>query len=257
MKAYEIMTDIIGAEFIASRGENTVDCLKIGDANREIKKIATCLTVTPDLIREMKEWGAELVITHEPTFYNHADEFHPDKLSLQKKKALEDAGFTVYRYHDSMHDRAEDEVNLSMIERMGWKGDFDGDMHINLSEGWSARDIARAASEKLGIKHPRIVGNPDFKATRIKLATGARGGWCYKEFLVSETDEIAVSGELCEWEDCEPIRDAAQFGWKKAIVILGHAGSEKFAMETLAKSINGKYDGAEARYFDCGEIYTY
>lgn len=257
MEAFEIMTDIIGADFIAARGDSTVDCLKIGDKDAEISKIATCLTVTPDLIREMKEWGAELVITHEPTFYNHEDVFNPTRLSLQKKAALEEAGFTVYRYHDSMHDREKDEVNLSMIERMGWKGEFDGDLHINLKEGVTAREIAKAASEKLGIVHPRIVGNPDFKATCLKLATGARGGWCYKEFLESETDQIAVSGELCEWEDCEPVRDAAQFGWEKAIVILGHAGSEKFAMETLAENIDGKYDGAAARYFDCGEIYTY
>ena len=251
------MTDIIGAEFMAQNGGRTVDCLKIGDAEREVSKIAACLTITPDLIRDMKEWGADLVITHEPTFYNHEDIFSPTKLSLQKKAAIEDAGFTVYRYHDSMHCRSTDEVNLSFIERMGWTGEFDGDVHITLDRGISARDIAKAASEKLGIKHPRIVGNPDFTATRLKLATGQRGSACYKEFLESETDQIAISGELCEWQDCEGVRDAAQFGWEKAIVILGHAGSERFAMEDLADRINGKYDGAAARYFDCGEIYTY
>ncbi len=256
MKAYEIMTDIIGAGFIAARGENTVDNLKIGDRDREIKKIATCLTITPDLISEMTDWGAELVITHEPTFYNHVDEFHSTPLSEQKKAALLSAGFTVYRYHDSMHDREDDEVNLSMIEKMGWKGEFDGDQHIVLKEAQTARELAAALSEKLNVKHPRIIGAADLKSTKIKLATGQRGSWCYEQFLSGE-DEICISGELCEWADGEPVRDAAQFGWNKSIVILGHAGSEKFAMETLAEHINGKYDGAEAKYFDCGEIYTY
>ena len=256
MKAKDIMTDIIGKEFLEKRGANTVDTIKIGDENREIKKIATCLTITPNLIREMKEWGAELVITHEPTFYNHVDEFHPDELSIQKKKALEDAGFTVYRYHDSMHDRSGDEVNSSVIEFMGLSGEFDGDQHITLDTPVTAREIAAKASEKLGLKHPRIVGNPDFKGTKLKLGTGQRGSWCYEEFLKSD-DELCISGELCEWADAEPVRDAAQFGWKKAIIILGHAGSEKCGMETLAANINGKYDGAETKYFDCGEIYTY
>lgn len=257
MRANEIMTDIIGAKYIEEHRGETVDTLKFGDENVEVTKIATCLTITPDLIRDMKEWGAELVITHEPTFYNHIDEFHPDRLSLLKKKALEEAGFTVYRYHDSMHLRAEDEVNLSFISRLGWEGEFDGDYHITLTEGKTAREIAKEAGEALGIKHPRIVGNPDFKATHINLGTGARGNRHYSAFLNSDTDEVAICGELCEWEDCEPIRDAAQFGWKKAIVILGHAGSEKLAMEDFAKSIDKKYDGASVKYFDCGEIYTY
>ena len=66
-----------------------------------------------------------------------------------------------------------------------------------------------------------------------------------------------IGGELCEWADAEHVRDAAQFGEQKTLLILGHAGSEKSAMEALARSIDGKYDGAEARYFDCGELYTY
>lgn len=256
MKAFEVMTDVVGKKFLEEHPD-TADKIKYGDENKEVRKIATCLTVTPDLIREMKEWGADLVITHEPTFYNHFDVFEADKLSLLKKAALDDAGFAVYRYHDSMHFREEDEVNSSFIERMGWTGKFDGDMSFISDTAYTPREIADMAREKFNIRHPRIVGNPDFKGTNFRLATGMRGTPCYREFTESETEEIAICGELCEWENCEPIRDAGQFGLKKAIVIMGHAGSEKMAMLTLAENIDGKYDGAEARYFDCGEIYTY
>lgn len=258
MKAREIMEDIIGAEF-ATVHPDTVDRLKFGDADREVTKIATCLCATPNIIEDCKKWGAELVIVHEPLYYNHTDDFIETPLTLEKRAALENLGAAVYRWHDSAHFRAADAVSLSFMEYTGLCGDFDGDMRLRLAESdaVSARELARLCAEKLSLRHPRIVGNADFRGENILLALGMRGGNCFKAFLEDESLDIAVCGELCEWSDCEPVREASQFGHNKAIIILGHAGSEKFAMETLARSIDGKYDGAEAKYFDCGEIYTY
>ena len=70
MKAFEIMEDVIGKEFLANMGF-TVDTHKAGDENREVTKIGVCMTATPDVLKAAKEWGAELLITHEPTFYGH------------------------------------------------------------------------------------------------------------------------------------------------------------------------------------------
>ena len=39
MKAFEIMNDIIGVDFIEQRGATTVDTLKAGDSQKEVKKI--------------------------------------------------------------------------------------------------------------------------------------------------------------------------------------------------------------------------
>jgi hypothetical protein len=38
---------------------------------------------------------------------------------------------------------------------------------------------------------------------------------------------------------------------------LGHVGSERDGMKKLARVIDQKYDGAQAKYFECGELYTY
>ena len=258
MKAREIMNDIIGAEFTAAHPD-TVDTLKFGDGEKEVKKIATCLCATPHIIEECAKWGADLVIVHEPLYYNQTDEFTETPLTLKKRAALEKLGAAVYRWHDSAHFRSSDKISLSFMEKTGLYGDFDGDMRLKLAEcdAVSARSLARLCAEKLCVRHPRIVGDADFAATDILLALGMRGDRCFKDFLEDDSLQIAVCGELCEWSDCEPVREAAQFGINKAIVILGHAGSEKFAMDTLAREINGKYGGAPAKYFDCGEVYTY
>lgn len=256
MKASEIMNDIIGEDFVASMPW-TVDRLKLGDGEREVKKIALCHMATPDVIRAAAGWGADLMITHECTFYNHEDNIGDDALSLMKKELIEKAGFALYRYHDFMHLHGEDEVSAAFIKRVGLCGSFDGQMGFVSDKAYSAVALAQLIEEKLDIKHTRIIGDCDSEERGILLALGMRGSGCFRDFLANEEQSIAVCGELCEWADCEPVRDAAQLGMHKAVIVLGHADSERFAMEDMTSRIDRKYDGAEAKYFDCGEIYTF
>ena len=258
MKAKEIMREVITPAWEDAHSSWTVDCLKIGDPECEVKKIATTLTATPDIIKAVGEWGADLLIVHEPTFYNHVDSFEEtSRLSVMKRELIEKYGLTIYRYHDSQHMAGVDLVNLDFIEKMGWEGEFDNNLHFVSREPMEVRDIVEGIKKNLGIKHPRIVGRTEGKITKILLNTGHRGGDSYREFAEVSDFEMVIGGELCEWADGEPIRDAAQFGEQKTLLILGHAGSEKSSMEALARAIDKKFDGAEARYFDCGELYTY
>ncbi len=256
MKIYEIMTDIIGEEFLGR--EWCVDGLKYGDPEREVTRVITCLTATYDVIRAAAEWGAELIITHEPTFGSHIDDERDTPVSISKAKMLEEAGLTVYRWHDSTHFRAGDKIGEAFIARLGWKGTFNGDMDFVLDEAKTPLEIAREITEKLGIKHPRIIGRRDGMVTRLNLSLGARGSDPYVAFRTDE-HEVAIAGEICEWYDGEPIRDLAQMGAQKTLIVLGHVGSEREGMEDLADMINSEYAdrGITAKYIDCGELYTY
>lgn len=253
MKAYEIMEDIIGKEIMAGF---TVDTHKAGDKEKEIGKIGVCMTATPDVIRAAVEWGADLLITHEPTFYNHLDQHDDSPLCKMKEKIVLESGLVIYRYHDSTHFRGNDKISEGFIRKMGWEGEFDGQLKFTLNEPKNPAEMLREISEKLGVKHPRLVGARDGMVTKIALTLGARGSDPYYAFRDDEF-EVAICGELCEWSDCEPVRDLAQMGFQKTIIILGHVGSERDGMEYFAEEINGKYEGAEAKYFECGEIYTY
>ena len=46
----------------------TCDTLKAGDPGTELRKVAVAMFATPDLIREVHAWGAELLIVHERLF---------------------------------------------------------------------------------------------------------------------------------------------------------------------------------------------
>ena len=51
----------------------TVDNLKCGDPRQEVTGIVTSFMATMDVIEKAVAVGANLIITHEPTFYNHTD----------------------------------------------------------------------------------------------------------------------------------------------------------------------------------------
>jgi hypothetical protein len=52
---------------------DTVDTVKAGDPSTPVTGIATTFLDTMDVLREANRRGLNLVITHEPTFYNHRD----------------------------------------------------------------------------------------------------------------------------------------------------------------------------------------
>ena len=71
------------------------------------------------------------------------------------------------------------------------------------------------------------------------------------------TQDSARSAGVGEWSLGEYARDAAQLGYKKALLILGHEGSERAGMVYTADILREMYPDLEVQYFECGEVYTY
>jgi len=52
----------------------TVDTFKAGNPDTEVKGIAVTMMATLDVLQRAAAAGQNLIITHEPTFYNHEDD---------------------------------------------------------------------------------------------------------------------------------------------------------------------------------------
>jgi hypothetical protein len=61
-----ILKEIPGAPFT-----KTVDTLKSGDGQQVVAGIVTTMFATVDVIRKTVSLGANFIIAHEPTYYNH------------------------------------------------------------------------------------------------------------------------------------------------------------------------------------------
>src|SRR5688572_14227041 len=68
----EIM-DLFISKVKGSPFPQTVDTLKAGSRDRQVKGIITTMFATIPVILEAKKSGANFIIAHEPTFYNHLD----------------------------------------------------------------------------------------------------------------------------------------------------------------------------------------
>ncbi len=71
--------------------EPTVDTIKAGNPDAPVRGIATTVMATLDVLQRAAAQGKNLIITHEPTFYNHEDktqDFEKDPVYLAKRALI-------------------------------------------------------------------------------------------------------------------------------------------------------------------------
>lgn len=259
MKAVDIMNELFG---LADDGDysHTCDTCKAGDPNTEVHKIAVSMFATPDVVRQASAWGAELLIVHEPTYYNHMDHHSDDTIECAKRKLIEESGLTIYRFHDHPHGTTPDIIAAGMLRDMAFDGQIEYTdvfdlVRIHLDQPLTPLQVAKHIEDKLGIRHIRVCGAADVPCTKISGMFGTPGG--VQKELQSDNCEVMLTGEACEWNLAEYVRDAGQLGLKKAMLVLGHIGSERNGMKYTADMLKEKHPELEVQYFECGEVYTY
>ena len=259
MKAFEIMNTMFA---LAEAGDyrNTCDTCKAGDPEREVTRVAVTMFATPEVIRQAAEWGAELLITHEPTYYNHMDHHSTVAVECAKRKLIEATGMVLYRYHDHPHGTKPDIIGEGMLRDMALAGEvsytetFDL-VRVKLECATTPRELAAILEKNLDLAHIRIAGAADTPMKKVSCMFGTPGG-VYEE-LQRDDCEIMITGEACEWALCEYVRDASQLGFAKALLVPGHIGSERNGMIYTADLVKKLFPALEVKYFECGEVYTY
>lgn len=259
MKAIEIMQELFALSDDVDFS-NTCDTCKAGDPNVAVNKVAVSMFATPDVVAHAKAWGAELLIVHEPTYYNHMDVHSDEKLEREKRKFIEDSGLTVFRFHDHPHYTTPDIIAAGQLRQFGLAGTVEYTevfdlVRLHLDIPITPLALAKRIEERCGIKHLRICGSRDAECTEISGMFGTPGG--VFEELQSDKCQILLTGEACEWSLAEYARDAAQLGHKKALIIMGHIGSERDGMRYTADILQEKHPELTVQYFECGEVYTY
>ena len=222
--------------------QNTVDTLKFGNPNMEVKGIAATFMATQQVIEQAIDLGVNLLITHEGLFYSHMD--NPDileesKVVHEKKRLIEESGIAVFRLHDYVHQYQPDGIMAGLIEALEWKPFVEKNAStstiVNIPP-MNVREIAQYVKTKLGIEFVRTAGELSQNCTRIGLLAGYRGGGALSIPLFEKEDlDLIISGEGPEWETPEFVRDAAYQGKRKALMVLGHAESEAPGMKYLAE----------------------
>jgi len=257
MKAKELIKEI---QSRAAAPEITCDTIKSGDENKEIHKVAVAMFPTIKLIKEVSEWGADMLLIHEPTYYNHLEAGPQTALVKAKKELIEKSGLVIYRHHDRMHAEDPDGIAEGELHYLGLRGKVKKTPHfasyvLTLDEEMSPLEIARLFEDKLGVKKVRIAGNVTEKIKNVALCFGSPGG--IFELISDDGVDAMLIGEVCEWQICEYARDSTELGINKSVLAIGHIGSERDGMRLMCERLKSSHPEIEFKYFECGEVYSY
>jgi putative NIF3 family GTP cyclohydrolase 1 type 2 len=220
--------------------KETVDTFKAGNPDTAVTGIAVTMMATMDVLQRAANQGRNLVITHEPTFYNHLDvpDGMPesDPVWKEKREFIDKHGMVVWRFHDHWHRRNPDGILAGMVHTLGWeKYQQEENPHLFTMPERTLEELAAELAKKLDSPVLRVVGEPGMKVTRIAFSPGSAGFVRETHALELERVEVLLVGETREWETVEYAADAVSEGRKKAMIVIGHVPSEQAGMEECAR----------------------
>jgi putative NIF3 family GTP cyclohydrolase 1 type 2 len=231
----------IQQRYTAVLPSDTVDTVKAGDPSIAVTGIATTFLDTMDVLREANRRGANLVITHEPTFYNHRDDtafFAADPVYREKLAFIQQHHMVVFRLHDGIHSVSPDPMALGLVQSLGWQHCMDDGSPFQVTiPKTTLLKLSRELAAKLNARTLRVVGDPNMEIIHVAIHPGAAGLQKQVLALRSDNTEVLLAGESAEWETVEYVRDASAQGRHKALILLGHEVSEEAGMKQCAEDL--------------------
>ncbi len=251
-----IIAAVPGAPFAG-----TVDTIKTGDASQPVRGVVVTFMATAEVIEKAVQLGANFIITHEPTFYNHPDktEWLGQHAAYQaKRKLIDENRIVIWRFHDYIHSLQPDPIGLGLLEQLGWeKYAAPDEPHRCTIPPLTLRELGLWVMEHMGLDEIRMVGVSSMICRKIALWPGAPGFETQIGALGQAEVDVLITGEISEWETSEFVRDAVHLGFQKGLIITGHAASEEAGMKRIIPWLQERLPGTIITFIPTGRaIYS-
>jgi putative NIF3 family GTP cyclohydrolase 1 type 2 len=247
-----VTSGIPGAPF----GE-TVDTLKVGSPDMEVRSVVTTFMATHEVLEEAVSRGANLVITHEPTFYSHEDRtdwIGESKVFQRKWDFARDNRLAIWRCHDYAHSLKPDVIIQGVIDALGWTDACSADRPVfDLPEPMPVPRLIEHLRGALHAERTLVSGDTAGMCRRVLLLVGAPGGHRQIEAIEETGADTIIAGESPEWETPAYVADAAAQGGDIRLLLIGHQPSEEAGMAGLATLLTGLYPGLPVTHIPCGD----
>ncbi len=231
------------------------DTFKAGKPDTAVRGIATSGMSTFDVLRRAAAAGKNLVITHEPTFYNDRDvttALQSDPVYLAKQRFIDGHDLVVWRFHDHAHMLRPDPLVAGSARALGWTQYASPDeQRIYVLPATTLGELAAAVARKLNDRAIRIVGDPAMKVSRVILGPG------YGIPALTPAVDVSIGGEISEsGGNTEYALDAAAAGQPKGMIMLGHMMSEDHGMREVAEWLRTFLTDVPVEFVPAGEPFA-
>jgi putative NIF3 family GTP cyclohydrolase 1 type 2 len=256
MKAQEIV-ERIKEQMGTWRETSTRDRYKFGGDETEVTGIATTVFVTMDMIERASAEGLNMIVPHEDTFWNDADDVtivEGDPLYSQKVELLTLHNIVIFRIHDHMHSQRPDFTYVGSAREIGLDPRYEtaSNSHVFVIPETTLGELASHFQRTSGARAIRAVGDPNARVSRIRLGVG------YATPALDLADiDVVVSGEQQEtdggFDSPAYALDSSAGGTPRGWIMLGHAVSEEAGMLEMAQWIEGFVTEVPVRLVRSGE----
>jgi putative NIF3 family GTP cyclohydrolase 1 type 2 len=238
---------------------NTVDVIKEGDPQTLVCGIITCMFATMDVLKQSVLKNCNLIIVHEPLYYNHLDEtekFQNDPVYIEKRKFIMDHKLVIWRFHDYIHSMRPDGIETGMVTKLSWENyEVKGTTNQFVLPETTLKELCKSLKLVFPINAFYVIGNPDMKVTNVRLAAGAPGSPTHIRLLEDKNVDVVVAGEAQQWETYEYMRDAVSQGKNKGIIFLGHINSEEAGMDFCAQWLKSFISNVPVYFVESGSSF--
>ncbi|MGG1514093.1 Nif3-like dinuclear metal center hexameric protein [Paenibacillus oryzisoli] len=230
--------------------KETTDRLIAGGSAREVRRVAVTFNSSYASIRSAVDGGADLLITHEPTFYSHLDEtdwLQGEAIYEQKRKLIEESGLAIYRFHDYWHRYQPDGILSGLLAAMRWETCARAQTPFVVDVlKTTVRQLADDVKRRLGLPSIQLIGNPEQAVSVVCLSPGMEGGRRQIAKLMRDGVDLLIAGETLSWETEAYVQDALDVGALKAMLVLGHMSSEEPGMRAVVDLLRALFPELEA-----------
>lgn len=224
--------------------------LLLGDRAANITKAMTCLTITPEVVQEAVDGGVELIVSHHPMPFRSLKKITSDSTTGQMILELIRNNVAVYSPHTAF-DSAGEGINQSIAERLGLveiqpihaldsrAGTDDQANEVGvgrtgrLKKPESGQEICIRLKQHFALPMIKFCGDLDRPLQKIGIACGSAG-----QFLSDAARlgcDAFVTGET-NFHTC-----LESLAHQVSLFLLGHFGSERFAVEMLAERLSSEF----------------
>ena len=221
--------------------------LLVGDRTRAAAKVMTCLTVTPESVKEAIDKQADLIVTHHPLPFRPLKRITADNVTGAMLLELVEHKIAIYSPHTSF-DSAKDGINQRLAEGLGIvepqplepiEGDADqlgSGRYGKLAQPIPLSEFVAHVKQFLTLDGLHYVGTNEQTVSKVAVACGSAG-----QFLRNakrQGCDCMVTGETNFHTCLEAKADSV------ALVLPGHFASERFALEVLASLLSQEFSDA-------------
>lgn len=218
--------------------------LLVGDADAPVKKVMTCLTVTPSSVREAIDQQSDLIVSHHPFPFRPLKTITTGDQVGSMLLDLIRNGIAVYCAHTAF-DSASAGINEMICDRlklqnieplvpMGDSDELEGAGRVGrFHPATDLQSLIERVKQNFGLKQIRCCGQLDAGVKVIAAACGS-GGSFLQHAATADCDTF-ITGEA----SFHTLLDAEAMGI--TLVLLGHYASERFAVEVLAERLQQQF----------------